>query len=1306
MKFSRRKLGALICAVMMLTQFAAPVVGTEYSPITVMPTTIKIDNGADDEFEFYKITFELNNGASDIIQWVEVSEDGNTMAEISLPQDPTPPVNKLFDGWYLKGGGKFNPSTSLIDDIILEARYKDAEMITVTVNYWIGDPGNHDDEPLWVTTRSYPVGSDMEEEIISPLYEGKVANPHIISYKVSDLSGDTTYDVYYGTTNTTYTLQYLFEELDGSYVTNSAYKDDKDYDGYIGQVVAAPMYDGSTPGFTFETSEPIVLEEDEAANIAVAKYSRNTNQIIYNANEGTPIGASIALYGASVTLPSKTSTGFTFAGWYSNENLVDGFVGAAGAVIPMPIEHTTQLYAKWTGLSVNYTVICWLEKANLGNVELKTDNIDQWQFVQQIIGWTGTAGLPITAVPSGGGPLAIPTNLTASQVNGATGNGANTNVASRSAFTPILALEGDGSSVLNVYFTRIEFTYIFNIGSPTGTAPLSFRFKAGMGPNTNLYSGTGYSFTAKYEDDISRKWPSSHNADFYTNANGTPAATPSNQFRGWNGGSSLLAGNTTCVSHRWTLTADLLPQSGTSVIIPAAKGSTVTATVNYWVQPIPGETPFDPYGSTVKTGTNAGYWLHSASQTISMQGSVNLAAKALEGFSREEQSSAVTNGAVINFYYTRNNYTLSFNTMGATVANTSANITALPAAQTVPFERQLTTLNPSAWNSDTTKTENGVTYYFMGWYTNAECLGTAFNFNVERMPAKNLTLFAKWEPKEVSVYVYFNSEDETDDHFLVLVGNKIDLNEHEEIRNPQRTGYIFGGWFKDEACTVPFAIGQPLDGETTIYAKWIPVPTQYTIKYVQVEIRYDGNGDPVYVDGKPVIEKTIGEVHAPHIESGTAGQPVTAHALHIGALRPLQQTMSIVLAEGENEIIFYYVGLRVVKYTVHYQKKVGGEWVDFTEEDYAPKTFDSKLEEMRVVVYPISIPGYYADPVAYEHELLLSDDQSVNHIYIHYYPHDSIPYIVEHWYWDDDEGDYVYGLTTDEEFAVKLGETIVIPSGIRECEYNENIYVYEKQEPLGYTAIASDLDSTITIKLFYLPNMVTVIYDPGIAGDWNAEDETYTVGHGSARPAFGVDPYTDHKPGYRFLGWDKPLVDPVTEDVIYTAQWIELVSISGTKTWVDGGKTHDNAIDLTLTLERRVKNAQPPAAWAPLTTGYTWSDDAPDTFTFDEVDKFNADGDEYEYRVIESEVQYYVTDYNDDEIINKLAELTIVKNADDEITYGVGDTIEYVVTVTNTGVVPLYNVFVRDSFPKGLAVDFERSTDMLAAHDVNTGIIT
>ncbi len=50
---------------------------------------------------------------------------------------------------------------------------------------------------------------------------------------------------------------------------------------------------------------------------------------------------------------------------------------------------------------------------------------------------------------------------------------------------------------------------------------------------------------------------------------------------------------------------------------------------------------------------------------------------------------------------------------------------------------------------------------------------------------------------------------------------------------PTRTGYTFGGWYKDEAMTSQFVFGSPISQETTVYAKWVPKETKYQVIFWQ-----------------------------------------------------------------------------------------------------------------------------------------------------------------------------------------------------------------------------------------------------------------------------------------------------------------------------------------------------------------------------------------------------------------------------------------------------------------------------------------
>ncbi|MBQ3405033.1 MAG: InlB B-repeat-containing protein, partial [Oscillospiraceae bacterium] len=47
--------------------------------------------------------------------------------------------------------------------------------------------------------------------------------------------------------------------------------------------------------------------------------------------------------------------------------------------------------------------------------------------------------------------------------------------------------------------------------------------------------------------------------------------------------------------------------------------------------------------------------------------------------------------------------------------------------------------------------------------------------------------------------------------------------------DPHRTGYTFGGWYKDADCTQAFSFDEPLDQTRRVYAKWVGAATTYTI---------------------------------------------------------------------------------------------------------------------------------------------------------------------------------------------------------------------------------------------------------------------------------------------------------------------------------------------------------------------------------------------------------------------------------------------------------------------------------------------
>ena len=134
---------------------------------------------------------------------------------------------------------------------------------------------------------------------------------------------------------------------------------------------------------------------------------------------------------------------------------------------------------------------------------------------------------------------------------------------------------------------------------------------------------------------------------------------------------------------------------------------------------------------------------------------------------------------------------------------------------TISVEDQAVTY-PEAVTRPKDPTKTG--YTFGGWYTDEACTN-AYDFS--QPVTKDMTLYAKWT---INTYtVSFDS----------LCGSPVDVETADyetavtKPEDPTKTGYTFGGWYTDEACTKAYDFATPVTGDRILYAKWneIPRPT-------------------------------------------------------------------------------------------------------------------------------------------------------------------------------------------------------------------------------------------------------------------------------------------------------------------------------------------------------------------------------------------------------------------------------------------------------------------------------------------------
>lgn len=125
-------------------------------------------------------------------------------------------------------------------------------------------------------------------------------------------------------------------------------------------------------------------------------------------------------------------------------------------------------------------------------------------------------------------------------------------------------------------------------------------------------------------------------------------------------------------------------------------------------------------------------------------------------------------------------------------------------------------------------------YTFGGWFDNEKCEGSAYVFTGKKMPAHNLTLYAKWVPKTYSVTVYDVDRTTVLRTFDVPMGRTIPESQMPEVT--LGTGDSFLGWM-DMQDHMPFHFDTEIHRDYKLYAK--------TGNAEQFEVTYalgDGSG--------------------------------------------------------------------------------------------------------------------------------------------------------------------------------------------------------------------------------------------------------------------------------------------------------------------------------------------------------------------------------------------------------------------------------------------------------------------------------
>ena len=403
---------------------------------------------------------------------------------------------------------------------------------------------------------------------------------------------------------------------------------------------------------TYDIPESVsyTVSAEDGGTVSIS-YARKRYSLTYDLNAEdadwvSKPGVKSYRLGAALKLLTQsyvTRAGYTFDGWYTDANCTTAFTATT-----MP-DHDVTLYAKWTAQGgISYTVEHYQQNVTDDEYTL-TDTESK----------TGATGQP-TAAESKPYP-----GFTAQSFEQQTVN-------------------GDGSTVVKVYYTRNEYTLTYDLNgndaSWTDSAENKFhtdRYGAAVtAPSANDLSRAGYAFGGWYTDK---------------------SCSSENEF-----------------------TAATMPAENITLYAKWNAGQ-VNYTVNYYLQNVGGTTYPDTPSETVTGSDETG-------QTVDVQ-------KSYEGFTpKSDTPSSITLQAdsaqnVVNLYYTRNRYILSFSLGdGVSLDEGSA-----PTGGDTYYGAEI-----SVGMSNAKRTG----YTFAGWYEDVEYTTP---WSGMTMPARDLTLYAKWD---------------------------------------------------------------------------------------------------------------------------------------------------------------------------------------------------------------------------------------------------------------------------------------------------------------------------------------------------------------------------------------------------------------------------------------------------------------------------------------------------------------------------------------------------------------------------------
>lgn len=789
------------------------------------------------------------------------------------------------------------------DDKVLPATY------TILIEYKFAD-GKQAANPWSATVAA---GSTYTQTITSPVVVGYTPDQAAVQV---DASEATTYTVTYQPAVVEFTVKHYQQNVTGAEYTLA---ETETKTGYTGSPVGADLaksYDGFYK-LIYATDTAIAADGSTEVEIY---YDRYYYLMKLNLDGGYGLEPIYARYGTPITIGEPTKPGYSFNKW---EPALPTTMPVGGG----------EYKALWNLGEAGFNVIFWYENPNPN---------EDGSYGYSVVGTFKPSNVkPGTEKKSG--------DYKDQSFEGRDDKHFTYNADKAETVT----VNGDGSTVLNVYYTRNTYTLTFKGGQVTltctktehthsdscckyGGTGLDHWYhrdsccKLGLSEHTHsnrCYKTSDLTITAKYGADIHSNFP----------------IKEGNKTLWWNvpDNSQYFKPDTQLGS------IDTMP--GESITFTRASADS-GAVLWYYIETLNGES-----GEYTHDGKNfklykkidieQSGWLTYTEEFHDITGFTQYWSD--PAFNKMEQGGK-TSGVNSNNYlcYTRNSYNLTFFNYNAKVEGQGGSVQYEAPLKKYDFEPSYPAeLEPNA-------------FVFAGWYTTVDCLeGTKVNFDTMTMPASDAILYAKWTTATHTVKTFLTED---------VVNKENPLNTWEKVphnttvtapEEPERGAYKFVGWFyrTENGDEKAFDFQMPVHRDLDLYAAWSSDSLMpYTIKYA---VR---NKDDTLTY---IADDTVGSALAGTTKTFDAKTGTQLKEGYQAGYFPETGSHSITFdIEGGNDYTFIYVPKPEVEYTVKYLEKG-------TENPLAaPQTFTTR--DAVVTETFKQITGYAPD--AYQKQLVLA----------------------------------------------------------------------------------------------------------------------------------------------------------------------------------------------------------------------------------------------------------------------------------------------------------------------------------------------